>query len=474
MALWSDIKNYLVGSKQNSFAQKAALQTLLVNQRMQQRFTMVNQMMNYMVNQQIYPDIDQQKAIDKGYQGNSAVYSIVNRSARKFGSIPIYLHDNKGKKITGTGSDLESLLLRPNEYESISAFKMKAYSYYKLTGECFVYCVRAEMITDAEGNEKPEEVIRKMPIKEMFILPSNKMSVVQSKDNPFDIAGYKIDLNGQQRDLAKHEVIHWKNLSMDWVDGQASHLRGISPLKAGSKPLTIHEQAQDSLSRSFYGDGARGVFSPKKTEQDVEDFDQADSDSIRRLLDNRINSQDVKNTLAFVPFPMDFTDVGRSPIDLQTLEGKEDALKELTYLFDFPFELFDTTNVDYANKEASMRGWVTNTILPDIKQFCEELERFLLPAFGVERTLRIIPDASELSEMKKDLVALATAMSQSPELTYNEKRIMKGFEPINDPIADEMFIEGLPLSEWKARNSMALLAQEQLSIISDKPKQDNE
>ena len=40
---------------------------------------------------EVYPTIDSTTAIEKGFNGNAAVYSIVKKDAKKFGSIPRYV-----------------------------------------------------------------------------------------------------------------------------------------------------------------------------------------------------------------------------------------------------------------------------------------------------------------------------------------------------------------------------------------------
>lgn len=62
----------------------------------------INSSLTAIGSQEVYTHIDTGKAITEGYNGNSAVYSIVSKDANKFASIPTYLfkaNDEAGTKI---------------------------------------------------------------------------------------------------------------------------------------------------------------------------------------------------------------------------------------------------------------------------------------------------------------------------------------------------------------------------------------
>ena len=64
---------------------------------------------------EVYPNIDSTTAIQRGFNGNSSVYAIVKKDAKKFGSIPRYVEGADDEEITGT--ELDKLLNQPNEYQ---------------------------------------------------------------------------------------------------------------------------------------------------------------------------------------------------------------------------------------------------------------------------------------------------------------------------------------------------------------------
>lgn len=81
---------------------------------------------------EVYPDMNAEKAISKGFNGNTAVYSIVMEDAQKFSSIPRYVYDKS--KISEKAADnnrleneLTKLLNRPNEYQSQDAINHLRY-----------------------------------------------------------------------------------------------------------------------------------------------------------------------------------------------------------------------------------------------------------------------------------------------------------------------------------------------------------
>ena len=105
---------------------------------------------------EVYPSIDSTTAIDKGFNGNSAVYSIVKKDAKKFGSIPRYLEGPDEMEIEE--GDLAELLKRPNEYQGQDAFFSLTRAFYKICGESFVWLNRGDT-TDMTGAAISDDAI---------------------------------------------------------------------------------------------------------------------------------------------------------------------------------------------------------------------------------------------------------------------------------------------------------------------------
>jgi phage portal protein BeeE len=115
------------------------------------------------------------------------------------------------------------------------------------------------------------------------------------------------------------------------------------------------------------------------------------------------------------------------------------TLRDLCNIHNVPAELF-IENQTYANKNEARKDLVTNNTIPARNSFRDELNRQLLPAFGMEGSHTIDNDYSDLPELQQDLKMMAESLDKMPHLTPNEKRMMMNYEPIDNPNMDKVYI----------------------------------
>ena len=148
-----------------------------------------------------FSEINNEKAITKGFNSNTAVYSIVMTDAEKFGTIPRYLYDSSTidekatrSKITHEvkadvfqgSTDLINLLNRPNEYQSQDAFLTCTRAFYKVCGETFVWLNRGDGLSVSQSGdvtEMTDEQMATQPVLEMYVLPANHIILVSDPAN---------------------------------------------------------------------------------------------------------------------------------------------------------------------------------------------------------------------------------------------------------------------------------------------------
>lgn len=392
----------------------------------------------YIGTNEVYVHIDTEKAISEGYNGNAAVYAIVGKDARKFASIPVYLCRETEDGNERVDNELSKLLDRPNEYQGQDAFRELLRTYYKVTGEAFIWLNRGVLADDVEGKER-----LKMPVLEMYVMPSDCVIVVPDPNNIYGILGYKLDAGGRPIDIPKEDIIHWKNVSLDFDASSRSHLRGFSPLSAGYKSLQTDNSQTDAMVRMAQNDGAKGVL----FNETLDKLTAAQRASIEGVVDRKINSNNVKGAVVTIQGKYGYLDLGKSNTDLGLLEGKAYSMKELCFLFDVPFELFDSETT-FANKEQAQKGWVSNSIIPACKQFDDECNRVLLQAFGLTG-VKIESDFDKLPEMQEDLKKKAETLLSIWPLTPNQMLEELGFEKNPNPVFDEPWVPSgyTPLSQ---------------------------
>jgi HK97 family phage portal protein len=388
--------------------------------------------------QEVYTHIDTEKAITEGYNANTAVYSILQKDAQKFASISQYIQkdDESGEEVEGT--KLGRLLERPNEYQGSDAFRETVRLYRKLTGEAFIWLNRGILADGLEGTARLSK-----PVLEMMVLPSNHVILVPDPNNLYGVLGYLLDVGGQPLPIAKEDIIHWKGSSLLFDPSTRDYLRGQSPLSAGYKTLQQNNSATDASVRMYQNDGAKGVLTNKTLDR----MDAKQRQAVDAVIGRKINNNDIKGAVATLQGEWAYIDLGKSNTDLQLLEGKNLSMQELCFLFDVPYEFFDSRTT-FANKEQAQKGWMYNSIIPSCRQYDDELNRVLLPAFGI-KGVKIASDFDDLPELREDVSQLVSSLAQAWWITGNEKREWMGFDPEANELMNEVMVPAgvVPISQ---------------------------
>lgn len=392
----------------------------------------------------VYPDAKLETYI-KAYTENASVFSIVNLAARKFSFIPRYVMKvekedqeksykslmKKGQwqkaislqrkaytqDVKGKAKLLNDLLLRPNPYQGQDAFFFSVYVSKCIYGESFTWLNRGDIegMTDEQADQQP--------VLEMYWMPANFINVIPDEQDVYGIAGYEFMINGQRVWVRKNDVIHWKTFNPLFDATTRLHLRGHPPLKSGAKILTQDESSTDAAVAMYQNGGARGVL----FEKSLRNLTPTQKSAIEDIVAKRINNVDLKSAVANLQGDWGYIDIGKDSVDMQLLEGNDKAFAKLCHLFGVPPGLF-LIDQTYENQRSNRKRMLSELIIPDCASFNDEMNRMLLPAFGLKQD-KVEPDYSELPEMQEDMKDMITYLKDSP-ITPNEFRDALGYDPL--------------------------------------------
>lgn len=388
---------------------------------------------------QVYPTIGQQEALINGFNGNAAVYSIVNKYSDKAASIERYLETLETEEPFPDSHPLMKLLKRPNNDQSQSAFFGDVFCDFKLFGEAFIWLNRGDdlgVTADGQLFELDSRDYIARPVLEMFCVPANQMGVIPDPDNLFGASGYYF-INRPDIKFRKEDFIHWKGRNRNFDQFGRPQVRGMSPLTPAYKILAADNSATDSMVRMFQNDGAKGVL----YNENMAPMNPEQKSQLERVMRDKVNSKEVKNTVAAFQGKWGYHALGLTSVDMETIAGKQYIMKELCWLFSVPFALFDT-EITYANQNEAQKSWVGNTIKPDCKALDGELQRVLFLAFNVsDEKARICSNFDDLPEMQEDKAKQVEWLMKAP-LTPNEVRDALGYEVAekDETEADKIYI----------------------------------
>ncbi len=399
--------------------------------------------------------------IVKGYGQNAEVYKIVNKIVTKCNAIETILYNDTGEKsalnykkylksavpinaakgriyrakaleyIEDEDNDLLQLLKKPNNYQSWLEIWELFRIFYFVQGEAFLY---RETALDSDIALS------------LHVAPANLMTPIFSDDPQNIIKGWKLKMHGGvKRTLDAEDVFHLKMTNPIFTE-DGEQLRGLSPLVAGLKYLQLDDKSIEAWIKSIENEGAKGIISPNTSNPDF----WLQPEQVKLLdkeIDERIAGVKNKNKIVASSMPLQYTQIGLSPDALSVIQALEHSQVNLCDLWNVPATLFDP-NPTYQNQKEAGLQFVTNVIIPYLEKEEQKLNDWLVKPFS-ERDNKNYYIDNDTSQFEELAISLDERQSLAKILTLNEMRIIEGYDTIDNPYADEVFIEPgrVPLSD---------------------------
>ena len=341
------------------------------------------------------------------------VYACVNQRAEAIANIKLIL--KRGEEIIDSHEVLD-LINKVNNYTTKYQLFFNTQAFKDLDGNAYWYLAR-----DNDGKGK---------IQEIHLLQPNKMLIVQSKENPMEIAGYVFSQqDGTKIPFAKNEILHIKNFNA-FGYFPFPH-KGMSVVEGAQWAVDTDNEIR-TWNYNFFKNGARpdGILTSSADGS-------IDEDSYKRLKEQwsaeHQGSENAHKT-AILTGGMTWTKVGNSQQELDFARQKELNRDEIASLFKVPkFMLGVTDNINRATAESAIFVFSLFTVKPLMQQIVDTINEFLLPEYGEDLTLDF---ESPVSEDRANVVLDYTA-SLNNWRTRNEIRLLEGLPPTKE--GDQFF-----------------------------------
>ena len=407
----------------------------------------------------LYPELDQQKFV-LDYKNNSEVYAIIKRISKTISTVPFYVYQVKNKKELNrykamlnnasttadiakaelvrvkavaeiADSELNTLLEKPNEYQSFSEFIESAIGYKLITGNTYIWANRLE-----SGK-----------VAELVTLPSQYVAII-SDGTINGVEGYSFTLVGWDQLDAK-DVIHLKYFN-PYFDTNGNQLYGLSPLQAAYRTIQRSNDAKDTSVAMLQNQGPKGILSADESN----DFGPEAAGKLKEDFYNQYGTKTqagiLKNAgkILIAGAKLNWINMGLSPVDLQLLESEKITLRELCNVYGVNSALFnDPDNKSYNNMKEAKKEMLTQVVLPELVALRDAFNRFFATEVG--QGYYIDFDLTVFPELQEDMKELSAILSQSWWITPNEKRAAMRYDTVQDDVMDEIFIPAgyLPIDE---------------------------
>ena len=400
---------------------------------------------------EIYSTIDQKNAVKDGFSANIAVYVVVKKDAEKFASATRYVYDKKSveqkakrinnyltetkalKKLESNKSAaaLTTLLNNPNPYQSQDAFLSLVRASYKVCGEAFIWLNRGDISQYRNEDGTFDDMqINRLPVLEMYALPPDLVTLIPDPSNPWGVLGYILE--GGERDYIRAgDIIHWKDINLQFDISSRTQSRGMSPLTPGARNLEENNSIVNGSMRMAQNDGAKAVLYEKSLSR-MTPQQQTD---LKKIIDAKINNTDVSGSVAAIQGDWGILNLASDARAMQMIERKKFTWHEIALLFGVPPE-YVVTDQKYDNLNQAGIDWVANSIIPSCKQFDGELNRLLLKAFNLDGIAFIATDITEFPEIQQKTIMVAKEMQEIWAISPDDIRELLGYDKIGDTFAE--------------------------------------
>jgi len=340
-----------------------------------------------------------------GFLNNPVVYRCVRMIGEAAASIPWLARDGKQEFDT---HPLLDLLNNPGSHHSGAALFERVYGHLLVNGNAFL------QVTSLEGSPR-----------ELHALAPDRTSVITGPDGHPAAYDYQV---GSRK--IRYENNDDKPLLHLAQFNPAHEILGHSPLAAAHKALDIHNAASN-WNKALLDNSARPSGALVYSSREGGNLTEDQFGRLKQELEEGYSGAVRAGRPMVLEGGLDWKAMGYSPRDMDFMEAKNGASRDIALAFGVPPMLLgipgDNTYSNY--KEANRAFWV-QTVIPLVQRTASAVGNWLAPRFDDDIQLGFDRDA--IDALAGDRSARWTQISQAGFLTRNEKRAALGYGPIED------------------------------------------
>lgn len=365
-----------------------------------------------MLNKRISWSTYDRKNIENTIKQNSYVFSAISKIAKASTNLNLLVgkYDSKGVFTEDKNNGLYKLLQRPNPVTDIKAFIEAVIFWYYPFGECFVYADRYTAGANAG----------QVFSNGLWLAPPQLTEITANGLIP---TGYVINTN-TSKEIPFGNMLHLKAFNPDYED-----MHGLPYLAVAGKLVDKLDSIDEMEVKAFQNSGPAYLLSPKENSSLTKPEYENIIDWFRKIWKNPKTKGGIAGTSALV----DLKEIGKSPVDLGTIESQKHTLRMLCSVWGLDPGLFDVEASTYNNKQEINKSIYTEAAIPFMTRFASGLTHWLGEAYG---GVEVIIDTSNVEVLQPNLEKKVQWMVSANVFSDNEIREATGYEAIESPIAN--------------------------------------
>lgn len=340
----------------------------------------------------------------EGYLRNAVVHRAVRLVGEAAASVPWLIYEDDRELASHPMLDL---LARPNPHRIGAAFLEDVYGHLLVSGNAWI----ERVAVDGEPRE-------------LHVLRPDRMRVTLGADGwpaawDYTVAGrtvrFSADLDGPP------PILHLKTFHP--LDDHY----GLAPLEAAQTALDVHNQTS-AWTKALLDNSARPSGALVYRAETGGNLSEEQYERLKKELEEGFQGAANAGRPLLLEGGLDWKAMGYSPREMDFVEAKREAAREIALAFGVPPMLLgipgDNTYSNYA--EANRAFWRL-TVLPLVERTASALQAWLAPLWGDD--LRLRPDTDQVPALAEERTALWSRLAAAPFLDDDEKRAAVGYGP---------------------------------------------
>jgi HK97 family phage portal protein len=342
----------------------------------------------------------------EGYGKNPVVYRAVRMIAEAASSVPLTLFDGDDEL---SAHPLLELIARPNRLEAGADFLESLYGYLLVAGNAYLEQVPVDGLP-----------------RELHALRPDRVKVVPGPNGwpeafDYTVAGRTVRLGGE-------------GSGDDGGVAAVRHLRlfhplndhyGFAPIEAAQMSLDIHNAAA-SWNKALLDNAARPSGALVYGSGEAVNLSADQFERLKAELESGYQGARNAGRPLLLEGGLDWKPMGLTPKDMDFIEAKNQAAREIALAFGVPPMLLGIPGDNtYANFQEANRAFWRSAVLPLVAKTSASLAAWLAPAYGRDLTLKPDPDAVEALAPERE--ALWRRVGAADFLSEDEKRMAVGY-----------------------------------------------
>jgi HK97 family phage portal protein len=271
----------------------------------------------------------------------------------------------------------------------------------------------------------------------IVIIDPRTMSVVSDKFG--NVKGYVQRVGGSTQEFTADEIVHFV------VDFSTNNpLLGVSPIESVLWEARTELAAQTS--NYYFYENASVPAHLLILEEDISEEQMA---ILKKDVDAQFKGSENRHKSGLIPFVKDIKTITPSQKDMQFLETRLQNTGKICVAYGVDkFVLGYTDKVQRGNADVIYKMFYENTIRPIEMYFEEVMNKKVLPALGLTKIkFKVKPSNYDNA---KEVADITRADVMTGIMTVNEARQVRGLEPLDNELADEIMFNGMPIDDFDA------------------------